>query len=46
MNKEPLAWIGNGIGIVLTTVQTNPIFQYLSLILTILATLLSIVISC
>ena len=46
MNKEPLAWIGNGVGIVLTTIQSNAIFQYISLFLTIFATLLSIVISC
>lgn len=46
MNKEPLAWLGNGIGIVLTTIQTNAVFQYISLFLTIFATLLSIVISC
>lgn len=46
MNKEFFAWCGNGLGVILTAVQTNPIFQYLSLILTIMATLLSVVISC
>lgn len=46
MNKEFFAWCGNGLGVILTAVQTNPIFQYLSLILTIIATLLSVVISC
>ena len=43
--NEKWAWIGNGLGMILTAVQTNVIFQYISLFLTILATLLSIVIS-
>lgn len=46
MNKEALAWGGNGLAIILTTIQTNVIFQYISLFLTILATLLSVIISC
>ncbi len=46
MNKEALAWGGNGLAIILTTIQSNIIFQYISLFLTILATLLSVIISC
>lgn len=46
MNKEPLSWIGNGVGLVLTALQTNVIFQYISLFLTILATLVSLILSC
>lgn len=47
MNKiEAWAWGSNGIGVILTTIQTNQIFQLLSLILTILATLTSLIISC
>ena len=44
--NEKWAWLGNGLGIILTAVQTNVVFQYISLFLTIFATLLSIVISC
>lgn len=46
MNKEPLSWIGNGVGLVLTALQTNVVFQYISLFLTIFATLVSLILSC
>ena len=41
-NKDFLDWIGCGIGTVLTAVQTQQIFQIISLVLTCLATALTI----
>ena len=40
--KEKISWIANGGGIFLTLIQTNQIFQIVSLILTCIATALSI----
>ena len=40
--KEKFAWIGNAGGVIFTAIQTNEIFQIISLILTCVATLLSI----
>ena len=40
--KEKIAWIANGGGMFLTIIQTNQIFQIVSLILTCIATALSI----
>ena len=40
--KEKFAWIGNAGGAIFTVLQTNEIFQIISLILTCVATLLSI----
>lgn len=40
--KEKFAWIGNAGGVLFTALQTNEIFQIISLILTCVATLLSI----
>lgn len=40
--KEKFAWIGNAGGVIFTALQTNDIFQIISLILTCIATLLSI----
>lgn len=40
--KEKFAWIGNAGGVIFTAIQTNEVFQIISLILTCIATLLSI----
>lgn len=40
--NEKFSWIGNAGGILFTALQTNQIFQLISLILTCVATLLSI----
>lgn len=45
-NKEIIAWILNGLGVVGTAIQTEAVFRVISLILTIIATLLSIGITC
>lgn len=45
-NKELASWILNGFGVIGTAIQTESIFRIISLILTIIATLLSILISC
>lgn len=45
-NKELVSWILNGFGVIGTAIQTESIFRIISLILTIIATLLSILISC
>ena len=42
MNHKFLDWIGCGAGVILTAVQTQQIFQIISLILTCIATLLTI----
>ena len=42
MHNKFLDWIGCGTGVVLTAVQTNQIFQTISLILTCIATLMTI----
>ena len=42
MKNNPLDWVGCGIATALTVVQTNEIFQTISLILTIIATILTI----
>ena len=42
MKHNFLDWLGCGTGVVLTAVQTNEIFQTISLILTCIATLLTI----
>ena len=36
-------WIGTGISVILTIVQTNEVFQIISLVLTILTTLLTFI---
>lgn len=41
-NKEFLDWIGCGIGTILTAIQTQQIFQIISLVLTCVATALTI----
>ena len=41
-NKDFLEWIGCGFGTVLTAVQTQQVFQIISLVLTCLATALTI----
>lgn len=40
--KEKISWLANGGGVIFTIIQTNQIFQIVSLILTCIATLLSI----
>ena len=42
MHNKFLDWLGCGAGVILTAVQTNQIFQTISLILTCIATLLTI----
>lgn len=42
MKNDNLSYLGNTFALVLTAIQTNEIYQTISLILTILATLLSI----
>lgn len=42
MKHNFLDWIGCGTGVILTAVQTNQIFQTISLILTCIATLMTI----
>lgn len=41
-NKEFLDWVGCGVGTVLTAIQTQQVFQIISLVLTCLATALTI----
>ena len=43
--KEKISWLANGGGFVFTIIQTNQIFQLISLILTCIAVALSITIS-
>lgn len=43
--KEKIAWLGNCGGVIFTAIQTNEVFQIVSLILTCIATLLSICIT-
>lgn len=45
-NNEVVAWVLNGIGAIGTALQTEAVFRIISLILTIIATLLSIAITC
>lgn len=42
MKNDNLSYLGNSFALILTAIQTNEIYQTISLILTILATLLSI----
>lgn len=42
-NKDAFSWVMNGIGMTLTVLQSENVFRIISLILTILATLLSII---
>ena len=42
MKNNPLDWLGCGVATALTVVQTNEVFQLISLILTIIATILTI----
>ena len=44
-NNQGLAYIGDAVAVVFTAMQTDAVFQYISLGLTILATLCSIAIS-
>lgn len=41
-NNEFLSWTGSAFGTILTVLQTNEVFQYISLALTILSTLVAI----
>ena len=41
-SNDFLSWTGTAFGTILTAIQTNPIFQYISFGLTILATIISI----
>lgn len=41
-NNNIFAWIGSGFGAVFTAIQTNEVFQIISLILTILSILVSL----
>ena len=43
--NEKISWLANGGGVIFTIIQTNQIFQIVSLILTCIATLLSITIT-
>lgn len=43
MKKDFISWIGTACGTICTAVQTNQIFQYVSLGITILSTLVSLV---
>lgn len=45
-NNEVVSWLLNGIGVIGTAIQTEAVFRIISLILTIVATLLSISITC
>lgn len=45
MKNNGYAYIGDGIAVICTALQTDAVFQYISLGLTILATLFSIIIS-
>ena len=41
-NNDFLSWTGSAFGTILTAIQTNEVFQYISLALTILPTLVAI----
>lgn len=41
-NNDFLSWSGSALGTILTAIQTNEVFQYISLALTILSTLVAI----
>ena len=41
-NNDFLSWTGSAFGTILTAIQTNEVFQYISLALTILSTLVAI----
>lgn len=41
-NNDFLSWTGSAFGTILTALQTNEVFQYISLALTILSTLVAI----
>lgn len=41
-NNDFLSWSGSALGTILTAIQTNEVFQYISLGLTILSTLVAI----
>ena len=41
-NNDFLSWNGSAFGTILTAIQTNEVFQYISLALTILSTLVAI----
>ena len=41
-NNDFLSWSGSALGTILTALQTNEVFQYISLALTILSTLVAI----
>lgn len=41
-NNDFLSWTGSALGTILTAIQTNEVFQYISLALTILSTLVAI----
>ena len=40
--KDGISWTGTAFGTILTAIQTNELFQYISLALTILSTLIAI----
>ena len=40
-NNDFLSWTGSALGTILTAIQTNEVFQYISLALTILSTLVA-----
>lgn len=44
-NNQGFAYLGDAVAVVFTAIQTDAVFQYISLGLTILATLCSIIIS-